>query len=180
MCSAHVIAQFDIPTRFPISILAFFNTCIDVIPPAAGLQALHEFIRTLFPIFIIPLFYWVKHIYIIEHTQENNLSYFSRYEVENPILHNIKCGIGVEKSFEVNKHNGIPAFISLFIPKTGLRNWPVSIAMFLICIIGFIKQLKIQNIFIIIKCKQNISLPMTVIYGLPNYSQSYFLREGLF
>jgi len=93
-------------------------------------------------IFVIPLFFWAKHIYIVEHTLENNISYFSRYNVENPILYNIKCGIGLEKSFEVDKYNGIPAFISVFIPKTGIRNWTISIILILTCIIGYIRKEK--------------------------------------
>ena len=41
--------------------------------------------------------------------------------------------------------NGIPAFISLFIPMTGLRSWILSIILLISFISGFVLQFKNKN-----------------------------------
>jgi hypothetical protein len=79
-------------------------------------------------IITMPLLFWFKYVYNIETQNLSEISYFTRFKaVENPLWYNIKCGLGIEKSFEVKRVNGIPAFISLFVPIAGIRNFPLSL-----------------------------------------------------
>ena len=48
--------------------------------------------------------------------------------------------MGILKHDEVDKVNGIPAFVSLFAPVTGLRNWLASIVLILFFSIGLLSK----------------------------------------
>ena len=80
---------------------------------------------------------------------EQNLTeirYVSRFKVDNPLLYNIKCGLGLEQHYEVDKINGIPAFISLFVPKTGIRSHIVSVILIGGFVFGYYRKLKSNEI----------------------------------
>jgi hypothetical protein len=90
-----------------------------------------------------PLFFWFKYVYNIESQNLSEISYFSRYKMdENPLWYNIKCGLGIEQHHQVNRINGIPAFISLFVPVTGIRNFVISLVLLLAVIFGLYKNWK--------------------------------------
>ena len=93
-------------------------------------------------IYLTPFLLWIKYVYHIEANQLSKLSYFTRFEHENPLLYNIKCGLGLVKADEVNKINGVPAFISLFVPITGLRNYVMSIILLVTFILGYVRVKK--------------------------------------
>ena len=90
---------------------------------------------------MIPMFIWFKYVLNIESEISVHQSYFNRFK-DHDILYNIKAGIGLIQHENVNRINGIPAFISLFLPITGVRNWTVSIILLLIFIIGYITKWK--------------------------------------
>ncbi|KAA5822435.1 hypothetical protein FPF71_14925 [Algibacter amylolyticus] len=93
-------------------------------------------------LFLIPFLFWGKYILNVEEQNLSEISYFERYKIDNPILYNIKCGLGLEKHHEVDKINGIPAFASLFIPITGFRNYTISLILIFGFICGLIKHIK--------------------------------------
>lgn len=84
---------------------------------------------------VSPLILWFKYIYTIESQNLSEISYFGRFKIENPLWYNIKCGLGLEKHYEAGKINGIPAFISLFIPVTGIRDY-LSSSLLLLFLLG--------------------------------------------
>jgi hypothetical protein len=94
-------------------------------------------------LFSIPILFWGKYVYHIEQSATSTeTSYFNRFkEVQNPILYNIKCGLGIEKHHMVQKTNGIPAFASLFLPIDGFRNYIISILLIIGFILGYYKKL---------------------------------------
>ncbi|MCI9843903.1 hypothetical protein [Flavobacterium pectinovorum] len=98
-----------------------------------------------------PLLFWFKYIYNIESQNLSEISYFNRFKVgENPLWYNIKCGLGLEKHYEVSRINGIPAFISLFVPVTGVRNYLISFILLFAVFFGLLKKIKntiILNLF---------------------------------
>jgi hypothetical protein len=99
-------------------------------------------------IFATPLFLWFKYIYNIESHNLSEISYFNRFKNgENPIWYNIKCGLGLEKHYEVSRINGIPAFISLFVPITGIRNYIISLVLLLGVFWGLSQKIKNTTIF---------------------------------
>ncbi|WP_396601581.1 hypothetical protein [Algibacter sp. R77976] len=97
----------------------------------------------------IPFLFWAKYIYNIEQSNLSEISYFKRFKVDNPLLYNIKCGLGIIKHHEVDKINGTPAFASLFVPITGFRNIIISLVMLLAFILGYILKEKTSGIKIL-------------------------------
>lgn len=97
-------------------------------------------------VFLIPILLWGKYILNVENEGDSGISYFKRFKVENPILYNVKCGLGIEKHYEVNKINGLPAFVSLFIPKTGIRNYLISVLLIIAFAFGLLNKIKLKNI----------------------------------
>lgn len=96
-------------------------------------------------LFSTPLFLWFKYVYFVESNNLSEISYFNRFKSDdNILLYNIKCGLGLEQHYEVKKINGVPAFISLFIPITGIRNYSISIILLLLIFWGYYKNLKIE------------------------------------
>jgi len=93
---------------------------------------------------ILPLIIWFKYVYFVERVTDIEQSYFTRFK-QNDIFYNIKAGLGIVKHDEVNRINGIPAFISLFLPVTGLRNWIVSIILILAFCFGYISKWKVKE-----------------------------------
>ena len=93
---------------------------------------------------VIPLLFWVKYIYSLEKEIDTGLSYFSRFK-NNEWLYNVKAGIGLVKHEDAGNINGIPAFITLFIPVTGLRNWILSIILLGTFIFGYVLKGKKQQ-----------------------------------
>jgi hypothetical protein len=90
-----------------------------------------------------PLFLWFKYVYHIESQNLSEISYFNRFKTgENPLWYNIKCGLGFEKHYEVSRINGIPAFISLFVPITGIRSFYISLALLLAIFFGLYQKVK--------------------------------------
>lgn len=90
-----------------------------------------------------PLLFWFKYVHTIESQNLSEISYFKRFKVgENPIWYNIKCGLGLEKHYEVSRINGIPAFISLFLPITGIRNYLISSVLLFGIFFGLFQKVK--------------------------------------
>lgn len=92
---------------------------------------------------VLPILFWIKYVYNLEKEVDTGLSYFTRFK-NNEILYNLKAGIGLIKHDEVGNVNGIPAFITLFLPITGYRNWTLSIILILFFVIGFISKWKFE------------------------------------
>ena len=96
---------------------------------------------TIYSIIIIsPLLIWFKYVYNIETQNLSEISYFNRFKTDNQLLYNIKAGLGLIQHHEVGKINGIPAFISLFLPITGFRNYLLSIMLILGFIFGYVRK----------------------------------------
>src|SRR5690606_13863545 len=72
---------------------------------------------------LMPVLLWGLYLVDIQSQGVSSISYFDRFNIKNPIMYNIKCGLGLEQHYEVSRINGIPAFVSLFIPVTGFRNY---------------------------------------------------------
>lgn len=90
-----------------------------------------------------PLLFWFKYVYNIESQNLSEISYFNRFKGnENPLWYNIKCGLGLEQHYEVSRINGIPAFASLLIPITGIRNFTISLLLLATVIFGLYKNRK--------------------------------------
>lgn len=87
---------------------------------------------------LIPLLLWGKYVDNIESQNLSEISYFNRFKTDNQLVYNLKCGLGLIKHYEVDKINGVPAFISLFVPKTGVRNYFISMVLILGFLIGFL------------------------------------------
>lgn len=100
-------------------------------------------------IIAIPVLIWFKYIYVTEQSQTTGISYFNRFKEDNVLLYNIKCGLGLIQHHEVNKINGIPAFISLYVPMTGLRNFVVSFVLIILFVVGYIKAKKTFGVTIL-------------------------------
>lgn len=99
-------------------------------------------------ILVTPLLFWFKYVYNIESQNLSEISYFNRFKTnEISLWYNIRCGLGLEKHYEVSRINGIPAFISLFVPITGVRNYFISLALLLSVFFGLAQ--KIKNIIIL-------------------------------
>ncbi|WP_220759952.1 hypothetical protein [Flavobacterium sp. UMI-01] len=95
-----------------------------------------------------PLFLWFKYVYHIESQNLSEISYFNRFKTgEHPLLYNIKCGLGLEKHYEVSRVNGIPAFTSLFVPITGFRNFYLSLVLLLAVFFGLYQKVKNTIVF---------------------------------
>lgn len=95
-----------------------------------------------------PLLFWFKYVYHIESENLSEISYFNRFKIdENPFWYNIKCGLGLEKHYEASRINGIPAFISLFIPMTGIRNFFISLVLLVAVFFGLYQKVKNTIIF---------------------------------
>jgi hypothetical protein len=91
----------------------------------------------------LPLLFWLKYVYYVESNNLSEISYFNRFKSgENVLWYNIKCGLGLEQHYEVKKINGIPAFISLFVPVTGIRNYTISLVLLFLMYFGYYKNLK--------------------------------------
>jgi hypothetical protein len=90
---------------------------------------------------MLPLLVWFKYVYLVEKEVYVDQSYFTRFK-NNDLFYNIKAGLGLVKHDEVGKINGIPAFVSLFVPVTGLRNWIVSIVLIASFCFGFVTKWK--------------------------------------
>jgi len=88
----------------------------------------------------IPLLVWAKYVNNIEKENLSQISYFKRFKEENQLTYNVKAGLGLIKHREVHRVNGIPAFISLFVPITGIRNMAISIVLLLLIIYGYIRR----------------------------------------
>lgn len=98
---------------------------------------------------LLPLFLWLKYILNIDIEAESTVSYFDRFR-EQGVFYNLKAGIGLIQHHDVNKINGIPAFITLFLPITGFRNWPLSIIVLLLINTGYflrLKKLQVKIVF---------------------------------
>lgn len=90
---------------------------------------------------LTPLLFWFKYVYSLEKEVDTGLSYFSRFK-DNGFLYNIKAGIGIIQHEEVSRINGIPAFISLFVPITGIRSWFISLLLIFSFCGGYILYFK--------------------------------------
>jgi hypothetical protein len=94
---------------------------------------------------MLPLLLWFKYVFLVEKDLYVDQSYFTRFK-NNDLFYNIKAGLGLVKHDEVGKINGIPAFVSLFVPVTGFRNWIVSILLIASFCFGFITNWKSKEI----------------------------------
>lgn len=84
---------------------------------------------------VLPVIFWFKFVYNAEQNFDIGLSYFAKFK-NNDIFYHLKTGIGLEG------RNGIPAFISLFIPITSIRSWLISSLLLITFIAGFITKFK--------------------------------------
>lgn len=101
-------------------------------------------------ILALPLLLWFKYVYNIEMQNLSEISYFDRFKADNQFLYNIKAGLGLIQHHEVGKINGIPAFISLFIPITGFRSYLLSIGLILAFIFGYVKKVHSEGIKVLL------------------------------
>lgn len=108
-------------------------------------------------ILMIPILFWAKYVYNIEQNNLSEISYFHRFKTDNQFLYNIKSGLGIIKHHEVSRINGIPAFISLFVPITGLRHYLLSIVLLLTISFGYFRKENSTGIKILISA---LLLPM--------------------
>ena len=90
-------------------------------------------------LFLLPVILWFKYVYHIEQNNLSEISYFNRFKGENSFIYNIKSGLGLIMHQEANRINGIPAFVSTFIPITGFRNYILSIFLIVIFLFGYLK-----------------------------------------
>lgn len=95
--------------------------------------------------FSTPFIVWIKYVYNIESNNLSNLTYFSRFKEGSSFFYNIKAGLGLIQHHEVRRVNGVPAFISLFIPITGLRNFLMSLILILTFIYGYSSRKSTTN-----------------------------------
>jgi len=93
---------------------------------------------------------WVYYLVNIETGGNDGYSYLSRFS--NGFLKTISDGLGFTIAENHSRHNGIPAFISMFIPITGIRSWFLSILLiaFLLFSMFYNKFLKIHREAILI------------------------------
>ncbi|MCA0153738.1 hypothetical protein [Winogradskyella vincentii] len=91
-------------------------------------------------IIALPVLLWLKYVNNIEQNNLSEISYFSRFKAENPLMYNIKAGLGIIKHDEVNKVNGIPAFASLFVPIDGFRNYILSVGLIIAFLAGYLSR----------------------------------------
>jgi hypothetical protein len=101
-------------------------------------------------ILILPIIFWSKYVYNIEQNNLSEISYFNRFKTDNQLLYNIKAGLGLIKHHEVSRVNGIPAFISLFVPITGFRNYLLSVILIFAFIFGYVRKDNLLGIKILI------------------------------
>jgi len=113
-------------------------------------------------LFATPFLLWLKYVYHIESNHLSNIGYFTRFQHENPFLHNIKCGLGLVKGDEVNKINGIPAFISLYVPITGLRNYVGSLVLIIAFLIGYFRVKKTLGVKVLLTAVISVMLGLIV------------------
>tara|TARA_R110002050_G_scaffold74772_5_gene160185 strand:- start:2640 stop:3785 length:1146 start_codon:yes stop_codon:yes gene_type:complete len=101
-------------------------------------------------ILTFPLLFWFKYVYNIEMQNLSEISYFNRFKTNNQLLYNIKAGLGLIQHHEVNKINGVPAFISLFVPITGFRNYLLSIVLIIAFIYGYVKRTNTEGLKVLL------------------------------
>lgn len=140
-------------------------------------------------LYLTPFLLWVKYVYHIESNQLGNVGYFTRFQHENPFIYNIKCGLGLVKSDEVSKVNGIPAFISLFAPITGLRHYLMSVVLIITFVSGYIRVKKSLGIKVLLGAIFLIMLGLIVagtgfsrywLVLLPGYYLGYYFLYSSF
>ena len=90
---------------------------------------------------LITILIWFKYVYYIESENDIGLGYFNRFKDHEP-FYNIKAGLGLIKHEGVYNINGIPAFINLFIPVIGFRNWILSILLIVLFCWGYLIHFK--------------------------------------
>jgi len=90
--------------------------------------------------FSLPILLWMKFIYNVEHNNLSEISYFNRFKTDNQFVYNVKAGLGIIKHHEVDRINGIPAFVSLFTPVTGFRNYIISVLLIVAFAYGYYKK----------------------------------------
>jgi hypothetical protein len=95
----------------------------------------------------LPVIFWFKYVYLIEQQNLSEISYFNRFNNDFGIVNNIKAGLGLIKHPEVSRINGIPAFVSIFIPVTGLRHFLPSIVLLIAFLVGWYKSRIVPVIF---------------------------------
>ena len=122
-------------TRYLYLILGIFLVFYLVKWIKKGFSYKRFFITAL--IVVSPILFWFKYVYHIELNNQSEISYFNRFKNDTGLFYNIKCGLGLEKHYEVSRINGIPAFANLFIPKTGFRSFPLSIIILIFSIGGY-------------------------------------------
>ncbi|TXE05851.1 hypothetical protein ES711_14925 [Gelidibacter salicanalis] len=97
-------------------------------------------------IYALPVLFWFKYVYLIEQNNLSEISYFDRFKEDSGLMTNILSGLGLEKHPEVSRINGIPAFVSLFVPITGFRHYLSSLILIGLFLLGYIKTQKPEGI----------------------------------
>lgn len=94
-----------------------------------------EQLRIIFKIIIgiIPLLIWFQYVINIESSVNSEHSYFKRFELYT-LSDRILLGLGLKQ--DGRRLNGIPAIISLFFPKTGVRDWYSSLFLLTFAFFG--------------------------------------------
>lgn len=124
-------------------------------------------------ILTLPLIFWFKYIYNIEMQNLSEISYFNRFKTDNQLLYNMKAGLGLIQHHEAGKINGIPAFISLFVPITGFRNYLLSLVLILSFIYGYVRKNNTEGIKILLT---SIVLLMTgLIFAGTGFSRYWLI-----
>lgn len=74
---------------------------------------------------LILIMVWGYYLVNIESGGNDGYSYLSRFS--NGFLKTLSDGLGFTIAENHTRHNGVPAFISMFMPITGIRSWVLSI-----------------------------------------------------
>jgi len=154
-----------------VFVLIYYYRCFQQQKVSRNINFLKIILYTI--ILLIPLFLWFRYVYITEQNQTIGISYFNRFKSDNIFIYNIKCGLGLLQHHEVSNINGIPAFISLFVPVTGLRNFPLSILLILLFIFGYIKRKKtlgVSTLFVAI-----ILIMIGLIFAATGFSRYWLI-----
>jgi hypothetical protein len=143
-----ILARYLYAVLAPFAFIAAYNIFRPMIRQKKW-KLMSNLIITLM-IISLPFLYWIKFIYSLEtHANIGGISYFTRFR-SSSLIDLLKAGLGFGNYSDLANMNGLPAFISLFIPKIGLRSGIISIILLLIICLGLFSKIKnreYQNIF---------------------------------
>lgn len=135
-----IMARYLYAVLAPFALMSAFKVLNPMIRQKKWKQTVN--LITSLTVISLPFLFWIKFIYSLEtHANIGGISYFERFRSSS--LHDLlKAGLGFGNYSQLANLNGLPAFISLFIPKMGLRNGIISIILLLIISLGLFNKIK--------------------------------------